>query len=378
MRPNTNGAPLAVAPSIVTQSYSSGRHIDGIDLARNAQSTNNYFKGDIAEVVIFDRELTALERGDVVDHLEQKYGLNLSSDLPIQDGLLLHLDAAKIPGASDGSSIGSWANLVPEGFPATAESGEASPILQTNALSGMPVARFDGTNDWLDIGTLRAAEGALEVLLIVQSTDTGGSTWQRFISAFTSGTNGWSAPNWQVMRPNTNGAPLTVAPSIVTQSYSSGRHIGGIDLARNAQAANRYFAGDIAEVVVFDRQLTAVERKELNYHLARKYSFTLSTYLDPDADSDNDGRTDLDELIAGTRLNDPGHYFSLQASVTGGHFQVSWDSVTEREYVVKRSFDLLLNWEEMGTFIGNDLEKVFEESTGEYPKAFYTIEVTHP
>jgi len=303
----------------------------------------------------------------------------LASDLPVTDGLLLHLDASMVSGASEGDPVETWWNLVDPATPVNAVSAGVAPIYHASGFNGMPALRFDGDDDWLDIGTLRAGEGAVEMFMVAQSTATGGKTWQRFISAYSSGTNDSSEPNWTVLRPNNSGAPQTVSPSIVTQSYSSGRHIDGIDLARNAQATDQHFEGDIAEAVIFDRQLTNVERTELNYHLAQKYSFAYSSYLDTVVDSDSDGQSDLNELIAGTRLDDPVHYFTTQYSATGGDFSMSWDSVTEREYTVKRSFDLE-DWDNVGTYTGDGLGKLFEESidVNLNPSVFYHMVIAHP
>ena len=303
----------------------------------------------------------------------------LASDLPVTDGLLLHLDASMVSGASEGDPVETWWNLVDPATPVNAVSAGVAPIYHASGFNGMPALRFDGDDDWLDIGTLRAGEGAVEMFMVAQSTATGGKTWQRFISAYSSGTNDSSEPNWTVLRPNSSGAPQTVSPSIVTQSYSSGRHIDGIDLARNAQATDQHFEGDIAEAVIFDRQLTNVERTELNYHLAQKYSFAYSSYLDTVVDSDSDGQSDLNELIAGTRLDDPVHYFTTQYSATGGDFSMSWDSVTEREYTVKRSFDLE-DWDNVGTYTGDGLGKLFEESidVNLNPSVFYHMVIAHP
>ncbi|MEM0897303.1 MAG: hypothetical protein AAGJ79_10485, partial [Verrucomicrobiota bacterium] len=301
----------------------------------------------------------------------------LFSDLPVQDGLVLHLNASQITGLINGEPIGAWANLAAFGAPMNAGSIGTRPTYQSSALHGRAVARFDGTDDMFGIGTLRSSEGPIDVFIVAQSTDTGDANWQRLASAYTSGADDMTAPNWSIMRPNNSGAPLTMAPSIMTKSLSADSHLDGIELARNANSLSDYYGGDIAEVVIYDRHLTASERNEIGYHLAHKYGLTVDNYVDALIDSDNDGIRDLDELIAGTLVNDPGDYFTAQTSFAGGQFEAQWSSVDGREYVVKRSFDLE-RWDDIGTFVGDDLDKLFTESTDTFTSVFYMIGISHP
>jgi len=48
-----------------------------------------------------------------------------------------------------------------------------------------------------------------------------------------------------------------------------------------AGSSGRYFDGDIAELLVFDRELTAAERDAVGLYLNQKYAFTATTPLAP-------------------------------------------------------------------------------------------------
>ena len=73
------------------------------------------------------------------------------------------------------------------------------------------------------------------------------------------------------------------------------------------------------------------------------------------------------------------HHFTSVLTATNGDFRMSWDSVNGREYTVKRSFDLE-DWDDVGTYTGDGLGKLFEESidVNLNPSVFYHMEIAHP
>ncbi|MBP7830617.1 MAG: hypothetical protein KA248_11940 [Kiritimatiellae bacterium] len=68
------------------------------------------------------------------------------------------------------------------------------------------------------------------------------------------------------------------------------------------------------------------------------------------ADTDEDEMSDLDEAIAGTRLNDPLSFFALlRLSVaTGGVSRASWDARAGRTYQLETSAGPLAAWTNIG------------------------------
>ena len=57
---------------------------------------------------------------------------------------------------------------------------------------------------------------------------------------------------------------------------------------------NLFLTGNMAEVLVFDRQLTAQEKTRLDIYLTKKWGIQSA------ADSDGDGVSDAKEIMAGT------------------------------------------------------------------------------
>jgi hypothetical protein len=64
----------------------------------------------------------------------------------------------------------------------------------------------------------------------------------------------------------------------------------------------------------------------------------------PDGDPDNDGMTNYEHWISGTRANDKDSYFAVESVVPDGDgFTIQWDGVAERWYSVYRSSQLASN-----------------------------------
>lgn len=72
-----------------------------------------------------------------------------ASDIP-QEGLVLHLDAGSLVGLADGAALsGGWQDLSDATISAMSE---APPTFLTDAGSGYPAVRFNGVDQYLDVG----------------------------------------------------------------------------------------------------------------------------------------------------------------------------------------------------------------------------------
>ncbi len=81
--------------------------------------------------------------------------------------------------------------------------------------------------------------------------------------------------------------------------------------------------------------------------------------VDPTADPDHDGTTNLIEYLAGTNPHDAASVFRPQGSVTDGIFNMPLQTVTGRDYQIWVSRDLE-NWSLQTTLTGDDTEQAFE------------------
>jgi hypothetical protein len=90
----------------------------------------------------------------------------LLRDIPIPQlvpGLRLWLAADKILGLAGGAAVATWSDASGRGNDATQATGTAQPTYQTAVVNGLPVVRFDGTSDWMNLATtdLLAATNAV-------------------------------------------------------------------------------------------------------------------------------------------------------------------------------------------------------------------------
>jgi hypothetical protein len=78
-------------------------------------------------------------------------------------GLRLWLAADKIGGLSGGAAVATWADASGRANDATQPTGANQPTYQTAVINGLPVVRFDGSNDWMNLATtdLLAATNAI-------------------------------------------------------------------------------------------------------------------------------------------------------------------------------------------------------------------------
>lgn len=73
-------------------------------------------------------------------------------DYLIGASLIMHLDAARITGISNGGSVAIWNNQADLSNSPDQASGTARPTYRTSDFNGLPCVRFDGTNDCLVTG----------------------------------------------------------------------------------------------------------------------------------------------------------------------------------------------------------------------------------
>ena len=234
----------------------------------------------------------------------------VSSNSPIQDGLLLHLDSAYLAGRSDGDRIANWLDASGGRNDAVQWDANIQPTVYNDVLNGRPVVRFNGANQMLRFNQVNGIRTVFWVLKenagtahsdrpLLGELPTEGEPF------FHRGGNGalWNS-TWgrsEVYNGATlmNGAPVngstTALPqgnfnivSLTTTGNASARQIG-----RDRDFGNRGWNGDYAEVIIFDRPLTQVETNEMYAYLRTKYNMYPEGWLAEDI-----GGTNLPGLYA--------------------------------------------------------------------------------
>ena len=217
--------------------------------------------------------------------------------------------------ADDGSSTGAlWKDVSGNGSDATQGTVSSQPTFAANGINFNPAFQFDGTDDFLAVNkSFTAATAGEEMFAAVLPESTAGANILgmgnvanttateefRYINntlqfgaapsytAITSPTATSGFPqiaNAHRFKDNTTPAKLHVNGSEVASGTVNARpSIDRIDIgARRIQANdNQTFKGLMAEILLFNRELTAAERQRVTSYLGIKYGTTLShDYLD--------------------------------------------------------------------------------------------------
>lgn len=202
--------------------------------------------------------------------------------------------------SGDGDVVGGWQDQSGNGNHATQATTANKPTLQTGEINGRPAIRFDGVNDLLSL-TTTLTQGSFN-LYIVNMIDSLAAhrsyvgTGTPFIRKLTTATDTDYRDDAATLQ-NITGADFTVSPGLSTfhilrfefQTASMKRYVNGaldgqqlaggladFSLSVLADRGGEPFSGDWAELLFYDRLLTASEDATLNTYLATKYGITLA------------------------------------------------------------------------------------------------------
>lgn len=222
-------------------------------------------------------------------------------------GLVLWLKADALA-LTDGSAVATWTDSSGAGNTASQGTGPNQPIYKTNIANGMPVVRFDGSNDNLTIvdnGTLDLT-GDQSIFVVVKYAGTIGA----LIAHYETGSpfNGWgfdigvNGINKLGYWSSTKGSRLIDAGTISTtafhvalvtrtsgtaQFYTDGtagsNTTGTGNVAQNVTAiigilpggSASPLNGDIAEIIIYNVALSTANRNAVTAYLGTKYGITV-------------------------------------------------------------------------------------------------------
>ena len=264
------------------------------------------------------------------DYYEDQNGNGLVEPTEVS-GLKLWLKADTGVTTNGSGQVSTWADQSGNANNATQTTGANQPLLITNAVNGRPVVRFDGANDSLSLPNLLNGATQAEVLVIVKSVDKPAS----HRSAWRFGSTGSGSLNY----PNSSG---NVSEDFGSTSLKSlGDPAQPLDQYHLFNAAAKasdwsarlngvlqfgttnntvgfwstptlgsgpyYLDGDIAEIMIYNRSLTAGERDLLGIYLNSRYAFvaalTAPTGLSAKAISSNQVSLTWNASISNAKVN---------------------------------------------------------------------------
>jgi len=198
-------------------------------------------------------------------------------------GLAMWLKADALP-LADGATVSTWTDSSSNARNATLAQG--APVFASNQLNGKPVVRFTPNGEssftfptMTNIRTVfwvaKESAAAPHFLLGDDNTyhfhrgTTGGNIWDATYSS-SNVRNGVTRLNGASINGTTT--PLGSGWKLVSLVTSG--NVEASRLARDRSIAGRSWDGDVAEVIVYDRPLTANEELLVGGYLAQKYGLT--------------------------------------------------------------------------------------------------------
>jgi hypothetical protein len=227
--------------------------------------------------------------GDIVPGITSPAEADTGFDPETISGLKIWLKADAIV-AADGASVATWEDSSASNQDVTQGVAGLRPTYQTNELNGLPVVRFDGSDDFLGttsfIGVMPSAGSIYVVATINSDTDyalvdvSGNGLWR-----YAGDGNSYM----RVMRTDRpligSGAPTTgshlfvVESSAATWNYTiDGVSIGTAtpgyesqDFIIGSNNTSSPLNGDIAEVLIYNSVLSAPNRAAVETYLTDKW-----------------------------------------------------------------------------------------------------------
>jgi hypothetical protein len=240
------------------------------------------------------------------------FGLDYNPSLPVTSGLVLHLDAHAITGLNNGESVTQWTDLSGVGNHFTTPLGRGDPTYQTNVVNGKPVVRVTTAQE---SRTTTNFPAPVTVIYCVRQT---GPSAQRLLSSWA---NNWLLGYWGGAKRQAffegwvspSGTPATdtqwhiYSATIPGTGYNSSAYedgdliasnqngvTGPNGLSLNGGAHAEYSDGDYAEIVVYNRVLSASERTAVENYLSVKWLAGIPTQSFTGAlHAEQDNLTDL-------------------------------------------------------------------------------------
>jgi hypothetical protein len=189
----------------------------------------------------------------------------------ITEGLVLWLDgadAATVQAGPDGL-VQAWQDKSPQRLVARPVDPARSVRWTATGLNGKSVMRGDGTGS-LRVSGLKRAPGPLTMLLVSQAPDAAGPPWQRLISCFTGAGQEWVLPNWMIGRAG-GATPQAYPAQIFSIRHLTRAALDSLTVLGATASDGQGLAGDVAEVLIFDRLLRFDEAEAVQRYLQTKW-----------------------------------------------------------------------------------------------------------
>ncbi|MBE0534060.1 MAG: hypothetical protein IH624_00205 [Phycisphaerae bacterium] len=208
------------------------------------------------------------------------------SNAPVTKGLVLHLDAARIKGLSNGDPVSKWSDFSGRYNDATQSLSARKPTYIANAVNGQPAVGFDAIDD--NMVTPLILNAPYTVFAVFNGYDAvtphraiaGSNNWLigPYVGSIQHYANGWvsqAVPMNPGQFYTTTAVNTGSASTFLIDSADGTNGAGTGSPGRVFLGANGPFVepldGEIAEVIIFDKALAQADLDAVSIYLDMKY-----------------------------------------------------------------------------------------------------------
>lgn len=221
---------------------------------------------------------------------------NISSALPVVNGLVLRMDASQIAGTSNGEQVNTWNDVSAASNNAVRQAGSSTgyPQYVSNGINGLPVVRFNSSvgngGDFFKFNRISTIRTVFWVLKENANLNDGhfllgDSSTYDFHRGLSASRTLWdatySAANIRNGTTKLMGNPVVgTTTSLPSGSFQLVSLVTSGNVSADQICQDRTFhgswQGDIAEVLIYDRALTGDEENQVGTYLGYKYGLATS------------------------------------------------------------------------------------------------------
>lgn len=203
---------------------------------------------------------------------------------PVTDGLQIHLSADHLIGLGDGDPVSVWPDHSGQGRDAFQDASARRPIFKAQATNGLPAVQFDGQDDGLFFAEVT---GIRTVFWVLKEDVRATENWRCLLGHATSygfhrgpGRTIWSTQwadaavqggttfiNGNIVDGTTTRVPTSYAILCLRTTGPASAN----QLTQDRNWPSRSWAGDIVELLIYDRLLSDEETNLVGWSLQEKY-----------------------------------------------------------------------------------------------------------